>query len=87
MDKPTGGRGDCTLSLIQRDSVIDPLRGQFFKQLLSGPILLKLGMVFIHIVGHGNQENLGLYLFASTKQELSKTAILLYNAKGSPRLN
>lgn len=64
-------------------SVFYTLSRQFFKQLASGPILLYLGVQFVHIVGHRQQEDLSGYLPVTAQQELPESVVLLDDTKGS----
>ena len=59
------------------------LSRQFFKQLASGPILLYLGVQYVHIVCHRQQEDLGGYLPVTAQQELPEGVVLLNDTKGS----
>ena len=64
-------------------SVFFTLSRQFFKQLPSRPILLYLGVQFVHVVCHRQQEDLGGYLPVASQQELPEGVVLLNDAKGS----
>ncbi len=63
------------------------LSRKFFEQLPSGAVVLDFAVVFVYVVAHGHQEDLGKYFFVTPEQELPKTVILLDDTEGALRLD
>ena len=64
-------------------SILWKLSRFFFKQLSAGTVLLYLGVQLVQVVGHGQEQDLGRYLFLSSQQETAETVILLDHPEGS----
>ncbi len=59
----------------------------FYEQLRSCTVMLYLGMQFIYVVGHGEQQDFCGNLFVPSEQELAKSIVLFNDSESTFGLN